>query len=410
MRYWCGSGKLWRVFAGVVLLLMLRAEDARPVDWAFSPSISASETYNSNINFTPRDKQSDFITSIKPKFLLTGQTEKDQFSLDSTVSGMIYAKNTDLDRTETYNNAGWVRQWSERFSSDVGANFNKLTAQQTQLQAAGLPAILANQYIYNLRAKGSYALTELVSLSLGGNAGQTWYPEKQYPDSNSAMGNLNLAWKRSEFDTIGLDWAYSYIHYLDTSTDNSQYFRPGLYWQHTFSETASLLIGAGPRFTAVSYYRYVLEFDPELRIAKKLFTNTSNSYDFWATLTKNWSERLSTSLNAGRDQYSDVNAQTFDHMYAGTQIQYGLSDLTTFSCGLRYDYNAEIAQGNQKWNSVSISPSIDRKLTRDLTLRLAGSFQYTIQDYTRANFSQNTDQYLAWVELVWQLPRLWTPK
>ena len=410
MRCSAFSRRMSCLVACAVLLLILRAKDACSTDWAFSPSFSASETYDSNINFQFHDKQSDFITSIKPKLLLTGQSDKDRFSLDSTVNGMIYARNSQLDRVETFNNAAWIRQWSERFSTDLGANFTKTTALESQLQEAGLRATLANQYLYNLRAKGTYALTELVSLSLGGNAGQTWYPEKQFPNSNSAMGNLTLAWKRSDFDTIGLDWLYSYKHYLDTTTDNVQFFRPGLYWQHIFSETTSLVVGAGYRFTAISYYQYVFELDPQVRIVKKWFTKTSNTYDFWATLKKNWSERLSTSLTAGRDQYSDVSAQTFDHMYVGTQIQYGLSELTTVNCGLRYDYNAEILRGNQRWNYVSLSPSIDRKLTGDLTLRLAGSYQYQLQDYPMANFSQSADRYVAWVGIVWQLPMLWASK
>ena len=145
---------------------------------------------------------------------------------------------------------------------------------------------MTDQYIYNVRGKGSYALTEVLSLSLGGSAGQTWYPDNQsansenqlsdsdnqFPDSDNALGNLNLAWNRTEFDTIGLDVAYSYLHYLDTTTDNVQYVRPGLYWKRTLGETTTLLLGAGYRLTSIKYFKDIIQFEPpdQLQIREKI--------------------------------------------------------------------------------------------------------------------------------------------
>ena len=92
-------------------------------------------------------------------------------------------------------------------------------------------------------------------------------------------------------------------------------------------------------------------------------------------------------------------------MYVGTGIRYGVTDLTTVNCDLRYDYNNEIAQGTQQTDYVRVTPSIDRKLTKDLSLRLSGSYEVELQDV--ADDSQNTDRFRAWIELFWQLPRLW---
>lgn len=381
-------------------------------DWAFSPSISVSETYDSNINFRYHNLESDFITSIKPKFLLTGRTEQDQLNLDSTLNGMIYVKNNQLDRVETFNNVSWIRQWSSRFASDLGASFIKTTSLESQLEEAGIRTTLADQYSYGFRAKGSYALTEALSLALGGTVGQTWYPDKEFSDSDTATGNLSLAWKYSDFDTFGMDNLYSYKHYLDATTDNVQYFRPGLFWEHTFSETASLLLGAGYRRSEIEYLVSTLEYIPprQLAVVKKHYTTRNNSYDFWATLRKRWSERLSSSLSAGRDQYSDSNGVTYNHMFVSTGFDYALTELTKVGLNLRYDNNSGIEGGIKETNYFRVIPTLDRKLTKDLTLRLAGSYEYQTQKYATATYSEDTDRYRAWVELVWQLPRLMAAK
>lgn len=404
------------VLTAAVFQIMLASRTVG-ADWSLSPSISVSETYDSNINFQYQDRQSDFITYIKPTFLLTRQTEQDQLKFYSQENGVLYIKNSQLNRIETYNNTGWTRQWSPRLSTDLGAGFNKTTAQTTQLEEAGIATALADQYIYNVRLNGTYALSEVLSLSTGGTAGQTWYPDKffsgttaRFFDSNTALGNLNLAWKRSEVDTLGLNSVYSYTHYIDATTDNVQYFRPGVYWERTLSETASFMLGAGYRWTWISYFLNVPQIDPsgQLTFVKQSFNNTSSAFDFAATLRKSWTNRFSTSFAAGRDQYNDVNAVTTNHMYGAASMQYGLTELTTFNCQVRYDYNSRIGQGTYTTNYFVVSPSLQRKFTQDLSLRLAGTYAYQLQDV--ADFSQNADRYTAYLELVWQLPRLWANK
>ena len=56
----------------------------------------------------------------------------------SSINGMVYVDNNELDRVETFNHASWIRQWSPRFSSDLGATFIKTTALESQLQEAGI--------------------------------------------------------------------------------------------------------------------------------------------------------------------------------------------------------------------------------------------------------------------------------
>lgn len=401
----------------VILLTAAGGAPGIAADWAFSPSLRVSEAYDSNINFQVRDRQGDFISSIKPGFLLTGRTEQGQVSLECIINGMIYVDNNQLDRVETFNYASWIRQWSPRFSSDVGAAFVKTTALESQLQEAGIRAVLADQYNTSFRAKGTYLLTEALSVALGGSTGQTWYPDKEFnlPDSRNATGNLTFAWKRSDFDTFGIETSYSSKHYSayleDAYVDSQdvQFFRPGLYWEHAFSETASLLLGAGYRRTQIEVtcsYPVLLFIPPNrFAIVNKTFTATTgdDSYDFWATLKKRWSERLTGSLSAGRDQYSDVSGTTYDHMYAGASITYALTELTNLGLDLRYDHNVGIDEGLRETNYFRVTPSVERKLARDLTLRLSGSYQYQTEKYAS---TETADRFLTLVELVWQLPRL----
>lgn len=398
-------------------LLLCGSGVARAADWALSPSLSLSSTYDSNTDLRFEDQEADFITSIKPRFVVTGQTEQDQFNLDTTVNGMVYVKDDQLDRVETSNSASWSRQWSPRFSSNLGAAFTKTTALESQLQEAGIRTILADQYNYSLRARGSCVLSEGWSVSLAGNVGRTWYPDKQFPDADDAMGNLTLTWKYSPFDTFGMDNIYSLKHYSGytdspISSQTVQYVRPGLYWEHAFSETMSLLLGAGYRMTGteLKYYVPVLEFVPpdRYRLMGRLVTDasTTSSYDFWTTLRKSWTERLSSNLSAGRDQYSDTEGETYNHMFVGTGLSYRLSELTLLGLDLRYDYNSGIDGGVNETHYFQVTPTIARKLTKDLTLRLGGCWQVQTEKYALPSRTEAAHRFLAWVELLWELPRL----
>lgn len=398
-------------------LLLCGSGLARAADWALSPSVSLSSTYDSNTDFRFEDQEGDFITSVKPRFVVIGQTEQDRFNLDTTLNGMVYVKNDQLDRVETSNSASWTRQWSSRFSSDLGTAFIKTTALESQLEEAGIRSILADQYNTSFRAKGNYVFSERCSVSLAGTAGRTWYPDKQFPDTDSALGNLTLTWKHSPLDTFGMETIYSLKHYSGytdsaVSSQNVQFIRPGLYWEHSFSETMSLLVGAGYRLTGteLKYYVPVLELIPpdRYRLTGRLVTSTStsSSYDFWATLKKSWSERLSSNLSAGRDQYSDTDGETYNHMFVGTGLSYRLSELTLLGLDLRYDYNSGMDGGLRETHYFQVTPTVARKLTRDLTLRLGGCWQVQTEQYALPGRTETADRFLAWVELVWELPRL----
>lgn len=108
------------------LVLFARVGSGSAEDWAFSPSFSVSEIYDSNINFQFSDPQSDFITSIELVFLFP-LPEQDRRNLESTVNGMIDIKNNQLDRVETFNSeapslllsAGYRRTESEHFVSTL---------------------------------------------------------------------------------------------------------------------------------------------------------------------------------------------------------------------------------------------------------------------------------------------------
>jgi len=403
-----------------MVLMVACSASGSGADWAFSPSVKISESYDSNIDFRFDQPEGDFISSIRPNFRLSAQSDEDQLSLDSTLNGLIYVKHPQLNRVETHNNGSWDRRWSERFSSQLGVSFIKTTALESQLEEAGIGTTLADQYACNLQVGGSYALSERHKLSLTGSTGRTWYPSQQsnLPDADSAQGRLALAWKLDEVTTIGLENLYSFKHYGGFSDDsfvdwqNVQFVRPALYWEYAFSETMSLTVGAGYRRTEIDicYTFPVIDLlaPDQPAISRRTFTTAkrSDSYDFWGTVTKQWSKRLSSSLQAGRDQYSDVDGVTYNHIFLGFGFDYRLSELTQVGIDWRYDSNSGIERGLNETHYFRVSPTVARKLTRDLTLRLGGSYQLQTRKALSPDNTDSADRMLIWAELVWYLPRL----
>ncbi len=379
--------------------------NAYAADWSFTPSVSLSQSYDSNFRFittpVPGTTKGDFITSLTPVLSVTGETEQTRFQLDTTTNAQSYIENPKFDIVNENATASLTKMWSQRFSTSVNVGLIHDSTLEEQLEASGIVTQWAERYVYTLGLGAKYDLSESLSLSVSGLAADTIFPTGTSPDSDVYQGAITPTWAVTLKDSIGLSSSFSDSEYNIGTTIKS--VTETLFWQRQMSDTLNFKLSGGYYFSTLDFTTQALEFVPPnfIRLVNLPETATDSGLVYGVDLKKDWSERFSTALSAGKQQYNDVNAQSFNSTFISCTASYRLSEVTTLNFLARYNINDQLSPGNSTVDYYIISPSIETNLTENLLVRLSGSYEYETE--TQGNI--NLDRYRTWVDLTYKWPR-----
>jgi hypothetical protein len=417
------------VAAMLLCVFCASAVNTFAADWSFTPSATLSETYNSNIRFTPTtlpgESKNDFITSFTPVVSVTGQTEQTQFTFNTVTSAQAYVLNPWLDTINTNTSAALTETWSPRFSTTANLGLVHDYTLEEQLQASGIIAQRTEHYQYSSGLSCTYGLNESWNLLASGLYARSTYPSGTLPDTDSYQATITPVWAISERNNVGLSSTFSYMTYGSSSGGPAngsgtkiETLTEMLFFQRQFSETLGFKLGGGYYFSSLDYIAPTRKFlgylpipgppyaIPVYTIVYQPATGTDGGFVFSADLNKDWSERFSTVFSAGRQQYNDVNARSFNSTFVSGSAIYKWSELTTVNLTARYNINDQITQGNQKIDYYTISPSIERNLTENLVIRLSGSYEHEYETYGVIGATiLNLPRYSTWVDLTYKWPR-----
>ncbi len=400
-----GSRRMWILLFTVHCSLFTVFYDAFAADWSFTPSVTLSQSYDSNFRFlmtpTPGTTKDDFITTLTPVLSVTGETEQTKFQFDTVTSGQSYLLNPRFDIINTNTTSSLTESWSERFSTSVNVGLIHDSTLQQQLESSGIVTLLTERYLYTFGLGGKYDLTESLNLTASGLFAQSIYPSGALPDSNVYQGTITPIWTITPRDSIGLSSNFSDTEYDIGTTINT--ITETLYWQRQMTDTLSFKLSGGYYFAMLDFSIPALEFIPPSSIRRVNLPGsaTDSGVVFGVDLKKDWSERFSTTFSAGNQQYNDVSANSYDSTFISGTAQYKLSEVTTFNFAARYNMNNEISQGGTNIDYYIINPSIERNITENLLLRLSGSYERESQ----SSSIFNVDRYRTWVDLTYKWPR-----
>lgn len=404
-------GEVSLLFFVTVFLVALFCNCAFAADWSFTPSVTLSEKYDSNIDFSstsaPGVPKGDFITSLEPVFSLMGQTEQTIFKLDTDTTGEKYVENPSFDTINTNTFTSLTELWSPRFSTDANFRFiHDYTLDQ--LQTTGIVVQNVERYQYDAGGGVKYALSQTLNLTASGSYSYTTYPShpEGLPDSYVYQATLKPVWSIDPLDDIGLSSNFMEENYPSFSTDINT-ITEMLYWKRRLSETMNLDLGVGYYFTWSSFVTQVIRFIPPASPVLVIKPGSGSESDPAAevNLRKEWSEGFSTTFLASKSQYNDPYARSFDLTSVGFTASYRLSELTTAHFSAIYNRNDQTSQGNEKIDYVNIGPSIERRISENLTARLLGS--YELEMYNTGSPGVNIDRCSVWIELTYKWPRFW---
>ncbi len=387
------------------------AVNAFAADWSFTPSATLSQAYDSNFRFlaTPvrGATRGDSITTLSPVLSVTGATETTTLQFDTVTAGQAYFKNPKFDTVNTNTTASLTEQWSPRFSTVASVGLIHDTTLEDQLLTSGIVSQKTERYLFNFGLSGKYALSESLNLIASGVFAKAIYPSGTLPGSDVYQATITPVWAVSARDNIGLSSNYAHTGYSSYANGNAvvvETLTEMLYWERLWTETLTCKLSGGYYSSNVDYSVRALEVIPKppyLVPVNLPVTTQSGNPAFGADLKKDWSEQLSTTLSAGRQQYNDAIGRAFNSTFISGTASYKLSELTTVSLLARYNTNSQAAQAIEQIDYYIISPSIERYLTENLVVRLSGSYEYESQ----TNPVINLDRYRTWVDITYKWPR-----
>ncbi|MGA2227760.1 MAG: outer membrane beta-barrel protein [Syntrophobacteraceae bacterium] len=403
---------LFTVYCSLLCILSVCAvnRDAFAADWSFTPSVSLSQSYDSNFRFietpVPGTTKGDFVTSLTPVLSVSGETEQTKFQFDTTTNAQSYIENPKFDIINENATASLTELWSQRFSTSVNFGLIHDSTLNEQLEASGIITQWAERYVYTLGLGAKYDLSESLSLAVSGLAADTIFPSGTSPNSDLYQGTITPTWAVTPKDNVGLSTNFSDTDYTTTTSAATtiKSITESLFWQRQMSDTLRFKLSGGYYFSMIDFTVPAIEFiriPPFLKLVNLPETATDGGLVYSADITKDWTERLSTTFSAGKQQYNDVNAQSFDSTYVSGTVSYKLSERTTFNFMARYNTNDQLSPGNSTIDYYILSPSIETSLTENLLVRLSGSYEYE----TETPGNVNLDRYRTWVDLTYKWPR-----
>ncbi|MCE5336015.1 MAG: hypothetical protein LLG06_15650 [Desulfobacteraceae bacterium] len=416
------SARSAKLVALAVLSFLVPPGFAGAADWALSPSVSISQRYDSNLFFSSDRPQSDFYSVLRPVILFTAEDDRTKLKIDSTVTGEKFYTHDELDNIFYDGHFSISRKFTERFSGELEGKFVHDATLQSVVEEAGLASRWTDRYFFDLGGSQSCSLTERLGLKLSQRASKTYYPSGVYPDASFVRFALGPEYFLTGRDTLSLNTSFHLTDYEDTSEVKE--FASLFEWKRVLDETATLRLGAGCRYTSISAARSAVQLiqirigDSYLPFAPTDLVAQSFSYttdDFGpvmaATLEKNWSERLSTSIFVGKDQYNSVNSQVYDRTSFGISAKYGLSEKTSLGVEAKYYHNESVGSVMETTDYVIFSPLVERRITENAQVRIAGAYELQHREFTGMGFSDRlyrTDRFMVWIELKYIWPRLFS--
>ncbi len=388
----------------------LRPTPSFAAHWFFSPSLDLLEEYNSNVLFTDSERLHDFITRVRPRLQGNRETEDSRMLLEAVINGEKYAVHPGFDTIEGSANGSFTQLWSERMQTRIGALVAHDETLETELERAGLIEKRVTRYRSRLDLGASYALSE--RWSLGGSVGvqQNLYPDGGNPDLTQLSATLGPTWQWNERNTLGLTLGYAYASYDIAVIDRTM--SATLNWERRLAETRVFRLEGGYRATALGREVFtvfpVLKPDGTIRFrrVKDVEHLTDSGFIFSIGLDQLWSERLKTTLSAGREHYNAAGGSAADRNYVRTATSFQVAEKTVLTGDLGYDLSTFAGSGGKEEHLLRAAPVLTHRLTEHTSLRLGASYEYSLED--RQPDAGSRSRVRVWAGITMDWPRLWS--
>jgi hypothetical protein len=390
----------------LTLLLLQHCQPAWAADWYIVPKIELLGEYDTNINFTFEDKESDFIFNINPSVELSYESNISKLTGRLAWNGQLFMNNSNLNTINQYYSILGQHRVLPRLALTFDGQYTRDETLREELEESG--SILSRSARQAIRARPGfiYDLTPRASLGLYyGYRGVTYQEEVYSPYYEHEIGS-NLRYILGNQKTTLLGTVRG--RYTDYYTIGNSYRLLGTYAgvEHKFSEEWILRVSGGLNYNWYSTQTAVIGtvFDPTfIQVPLGRTEKTSNItpyFDIGATrrwpktqLTAYYSLDQSPSSSGETRQFHRVNAEITRKFWERLSAGFGVSSY--------YGSSTEEDQENDYQTLVVyLSPKISYQLTERLSLN--SSYIYGWRNDIDENAT--TDRHRIWVYLTFAYP------
>jgi uncharacterized protein (PEP-CTERM system associated) len=265
-----------------LLLALSLPAVASAADWKFTPTFSASERYSDNITLSSNDRESSFVTELRPGFSFSRKGARLRANVDYGLQGLLYTHDSGAN---TVNNQLSARLNSELIEENLFLDATARIGQQSR-------NLTGRSGVGNYNTSGNVGETRSFSLS---------------PSWRSRFGNtarLDARWNLTYTDTDSSGFSGSTGNNLNVGLSSGSAFNQ-MPWGLDYRVSHSDASGAGNRNSSLSG-NLGYAFTPKTRLNLSVGRDDNNGRTAgfnraggnWWNLGASWAPTSRTSFNA----------------------------------------------------------------------------------------------------------------
>ena len=357
------------------------------------PSLKIQETYDDNVTFSRTDEQDDFVTSVNPELTLNYATELLSLESAAALDLLRYADDADLN-TENYRLAlSGDYGVMERFTLSGNFSYLKDTTLESELEETGLVNLREDRERYTGGGGISYRLSQRSDVGLDYTYGDTRYDSQGQVDYDSH--SLTFSYNRYFNDQLDVFTIQPYYVARDSDISQTDNYGLSLGWAHAFSETWRMTCFLGARYTKIDY-----AYSPWYRGKE---STRGGVADIRVTKTGE--------ITTGTLGYSrDLHYSSYGEPIETDKIYLRANRMLTRRLGVSFSGSFYFTQSEGEYlvedsRHLELSPSLNYRLTRQHTLRVA--YSYSQHDDRTEPQDDRYDRHRVWLVLDFIFPQDW---
>jgi Putative MetA-pathway of phenol degradation/Putative beta-barrel porin 2 len=391
----------------LVLLLLIAPLSAVADEFKLTPSIAVREDYNDNIFFVTQGEQRDFITVAAPALTLSNRSETTDLNLRAALAAYNYARYSSLNTVDPTLQGSIQRRLTPRLAMSANAGYLRNSNPDQYLEETGLLLNSVTRERFQGGFSSEYILSEKTTTALSYNFGRERYDSNTYADLEShsiqlsAIHDLDARFSRTKGR---MNLGYDNYRYSTGALVNNYSATVGFI--RNITETVSLLLDAGGRYTVTDFDQYRNVAPPPFPPVLVKEEETSSGWGWVGQATLAYKgEKGTANLSFGNNVFpSSGRTESTERMSLAADMRYRLTYEWSVAVNGAY-YRNKSDQGQFSTVEINehtwlISPSMRYEFTKDLYLDASYSFNRV--DYRQSD--TDAARNIVMLKLTWQYP------
>jgi hypothetical protein len=266
----------------VMLTWVVSLPDVSGDELEINANLAVRGEYDSNIFWAPRNKQSDYILTIKPGLDLIERTERLDLKLSAEVAPFFYQDNPDLNEVDQDYRGRIGYQITERFTGRADTAFIVDHRPNRDILATGIVQSLDRRERYYFGAGINHQPSEKLALDVAYDYSRDEWDSELFSlsDVTRNFANIGLSYnlgKWLELTTGRMNIGYADYDY-DTSRTRTLSGAVG--FKHLLSELFTLQMDGGMRYVDSEFDVVEFEFEPPATVREVTVEENNSGWGF----------------------------------------------------------------------------------------------------------------------------------